>query len=172
MDEHKGFPDFEPGDVIASEVIEHANPTNERSAARRVALQVLYEVDSSGHKVGEVISSQLLHVSLSERGTRYLRKLVTGVLSSREKLDQVIQKYAPEWPLDQVAIIDRNILRIAVFELGVETSVPLKVAIDEAVQLAKLFGADGAARFVNGVLGSLADDFEDVRQALGSEQME
>lgn len=172
MDEHKPFPDFEPDEVIASEVIEHASPGNERSIARRVALQVLYEIDSAGHKVGEVISTHLLHVTLTDRGARYMRRVVMGVWSNREKLDQLIQKYAPEWPLEQVAIVDRNILRIAVFELGVEANIPLKVAIDEAVQLAKLFGADGAARFVNGVLGSLADDYEEVRQVLGDEQME
>lgn len=166
LDEQRLFPDFEPGDVIASEVVEHAQPANERSIVRRVALQVLYEIDSSGHRVGEVIGTHLDHNDLSERGERYLQQLVIGITKNRENLDAIIQKYAPEWPLDQVAIIDRNILRIAVYELGIETRIPLKVAIDEAVQLAKLFGAEGSARFVNGVLGSLSDDYDDIRKQL------
>ncbi|MFW5691548.1 MAG: transcription antitermination factor NusB [Chloroflexota bacterium] len=151
-------PEFDPEDVVSSEVIEPPAVTNENSQVRRVALQVLYEVDSAGHNVGDVITTQLDYNTLSDRGVLYLRELVTGVIDDRAMLDQVISRFAPEWPVDQIAIVDRNVLRIAVYEMAISRSVPVKVAIDEAVELAKLFGADGTARFVNGVLGAVADN--------------
>jgi N utilization substance protein B len=79
-----------------------------------------------------------------------------GVTENREWLDGYIARYAPEWPVEQIAIIDRNILRIAIFEILARSDTPLKVAINEAVELAKTFGSDSAPRFVNGVLGTLA----------------
>jgi len=79
-------------------------------------------------------------------------------------LDRLIQKYAPEWPLDQMALIDRNILRIAIWEFAAERETPIKVAINEAVELAKLYGSDSAPRFVNGVLGALATRQSEIRQ--------
>ena len=78
-----------------------------------------------------------------------------GILEHREKLDALIHHYAPEWPLDQIAIIDRNILRIAIFELASDNNVPVKVAISEAIILAKTFGTESTPRFINGVLGTL-----------------
>ena len=83
-----------------------------------------------------------------------------------EKLDSLIAEHAPEWPLDQVAVIDRNILRLALWEVAVYRKTPLKVGINEAVELAKAFGTDSSARFVNGVLGSLADNIETITQTL------
>lgn len=162
MDDYKpeGIPDFDPADVITSEVIEHVYTNNDRSIARRVALQVLYEVDSADHKVGEVISEQLSHHHLRSKASRYVNMLVLGVIEHHRRLDSVIRHFAPEFPLNQVAIIDRNILRIAILEFAVLERVPVKVAVDEAIELAKLFGADGSARFVNGVLGTAFDDLE------------
>jgi N utilization substance protein B len=81
-------------------------------------------------------------------------------------LDQVIARYAPEWPLDQIAAIDRNILRIATWEFAAQRATPVKVAINEAVELAKAFGSDSAPRFVNGVLGSLAEHENEIAQFL------
>ncbi len=161
-----GHTDFEPEDIIANEVIEPPEPVNERSLSRRVALQVLYEVDSTAHPVGEVLDLQLGYHLLSESAVTYVRVIVLGVLKNSKQLDFMLQRFAPEWPLDQVAIIDRNILRIAVFEFGIDGSTPLSVAIDEAVELAKLFGAEGSARFVNGVLGSVAEDPITIRRIL------
>jgi len=86
----------------------------------------------------------------------FLYELVTGVVGNHAALDRLIQEFAPEWPVEQMAIIDRNILRMAIFELVVSQQTPLKVAINEAVELAKLYGSDSAPRFVNGVLGTLA----------------
>lgn len=154
------FPDIQPDDEVISEVIEHNPPANERSVARRLALQALYEIDSSGHPVGTVMHALLAEADPPLRATtvNYMRRLVLGVTAHRGQLDGIIQGYAPEWPLSQVAIIDRNILRMAAYEFALLSGTPVSVSIDEAVELAKLFGAEGAPRFVNGVLGALADN--------------
>lgn len=167
-DKSSGRPEFDPEDVIASEVIEHNQVLSETSLARQVALQVLYEIDSANHPVGEVLTEQFSYHRLSDRATVFTRTVVLGVLENRARLDEVIQQFASEWPLEQVAIVDRNILRIAVFEFAIGNQTPLRVAIDEAIELAKLFGAEGTARFVNGVLGSLAGDLEAIQKSLRS----
>jgi N utilization substance protein B len=127
-----------------------------RRKARRIALQALYEIDCSNHPVDAVLERRLIDNELDNATEAFLRDLVNGVLSHCEQLDEVIHQHAPEWPIDQMAVIDRNILRIAIFELVGANSTPLKVAINEAVELAKLYGSDSASRFVNGVLGTLA----------------
>lgn len=160
------YPEFSSDDVVESKIIEHPGATNDRSAARRIALQVLYEIDSAGHNLGEVMSQQLAYHDLSPKASAYLQRLVTTTVENYTRLDDAIQTHAPEWPLDQVALIDRNILRMSVSEFAIIKQVPVSVAIDEAVELAKLFGAESAPRFVNGVLGSLADDVTGLRQRL------
>ena len=139
-----------------------------RTRARGIALQALYEIDLVGHPPGEVIKNRLDDSDLDERLERFIQQIVVGVWPLRESLDSFIAEHAPEWPIDQVAIIDRNILRIALWEFGVQGDTPLKVAINEAVELAKLFGSDSAPRFVNGVLGSLAPRYHEIRQSLQS----
>ena len=166
------LPEFGPEDTVTSEVIEHPKCTTDRSISRQVALQVLYEVDSAHHSIENVISEQLQENPVTGKVARYLRRLVDGVARHRQTLDTVIQEYAPEWPLDQVAIVDRNILRIAIYELIFEPRVPVGVAIDEAVALADLFGGDGAPRFVNGVLGALADHLDTLRTAYAPSESE
>ncbi len=109
----------------------------------------------------ERIAEQPLGAELND----FARKLVHGVIAQAAALDRLIQKYAPEWPLDQMALIDRNILRMAIWEFAAERQTPIKVAINEAVELAKLYGSDSAARFVNGVLGALASRQNEVAQA-------
>ncbi len=152
---------------------EEADPvTDERSIARRIALQALYEIDLANHPVGEVLTIHLQTQQPSRRIVRYVQDLVHGVYDSRPVLDEAIQEYAPEFPLDQIAFIDRNILRIAIYEFAVRARTPVGVAIDEAVELAKMFGADGASSFINGVLGAVADDtawLDKVRQAESEE---
>jgi N utilization substance protein B len=135
-----------------------------RTRARGLALQVLYEVDMANHPPVEVFQSRLEDLPLSDELAEFSRQIVFGVLPLIQDLDEMIAKYAPEWPLDQVAVIDRNILRIAFWEFAVQKDTPVKVAINEAVELAKLFGSDSAARFVNGVLGSLAEHKDEIRQ--------
>ncbi|MBC7810866.1 MAG: transcription antitermination factor NusB [Burkholderiales bacterium] len=151
------LPEFNP-ENYQTEVVRHDVPTTGRSVARRIALQVLYEVDAAKHAVGEIITFHLQSQPVSKKAARYVRRLVLGVVNNREQLDAVIQHYAPDFPLDQVAIVDRNILRMAIFEFGAQGHIPVGVAIDEAVELAKLFGAEGSSRFVNGVLGTVVDD--------------
>lgn len=125
-----------------------------RRQARTSALQALYEIDTTQHSAGEVLENRLIDQPLTPEGEAFLRELVSGVLRHGPSLDALIQKYAPAWPVAQIAIIDRNILRIALYELTGATSTPPKVAINEAVDLAKTFGSDNSSRFVNGVLGT------------------
>ncbi len=125
-----------------------------RRQARISALQALYELDTTHHGVGDVIANRLEDITLPDEGAEFLRQLVSGVLLHRDELDALIQKFAPAWPVAQIAIVDRNVLRIALFELTGATNTPPKVAINEAVDLAKLFGSDHSSRFVNGVLGT------------------
>lgn len=137
-----------------------------RTRARGIALQALYEIDLVGHPLGTVIQFRLDDNDLDERLTNFVHQLVQGVWPMIEQLDQFIAEHAPEWPLDQVAIIDRNILRIALWEFAVSGDTPIKVAINEAVELAKTYGSDSSPRFVNGVLGSLAARQNEIKQAL------
>ena len=137
-----------------------------RTRARSVALQALYEIDVAGHLPGEVIESRLRESELEAEINEFARQIVVGVVPLFTILDEFIAKHAPEWPLDQVATIDRNIIRIALWEFAVYEQTPLKVAINEAVELAKVYGSDSTPRFVNGVLGSLAEHQNEIQQAL------
>jgi N utilization substance protein B len=131
-----------------------------RRRARRLTLETLYEYDLVGHPPFEVLARRLAEHTLESVGVEFARALINGVLEHQAVMDELIARYAPEWPLDQMAVIDRNILRIAIFEFLISTETPVKVAINEAVELAKTYGADAAPRFVNGVLGTLADQAE------------
>lgn len=137
-----------------------------RTRARALALQALYEIDLSNHPPGDVYKSRLEEVSLTDELTEFARQIIFGTLPLKHELDQLIEKYAPEWPLDQIAAIDRNILRMALWEFAVQRETPLKVAINEAVELAKLYGSDSAPRFVNGVLGALAEHEHELQEIL------
>lgn len=125
-----------------------------RRQARVSALQALYELDTTNHSIGDIITYRLEEAPLSPEGEALLRTLVLGVLKHRDELDSLIHQHAPAWPVTQIAVVDRNLLRLALFELTGETGTPAKVAINEAVDLAKIFGSDSSSRFVNGVLGS------------------
>jgi N utilization substance protein B len=137
-----------------------------RTRARSVALQALYEIDLVNHLPMSVIQFRLAEESLDEKMAEFARQIVHEVWPIIGELDQFIAEHAPEWPLDQVAIIDRNIIRIALWEFAVSDNIPIKVAINEAVELAKKFGSDSSPRFVNGVLGSLASRQNEIRQSL------
>ncbi len=138
-----------------------------RTRARSIALQVLYETDmAEKHLPGDVLKTRLDEAPLASDLAEFARKIVFGVLPLTQDLDQLIAKYAPEWPLDQIAAIDRNILRIAFWEFAVYRETPVKVAINEAVELAKLFGSDSAPRFINGVLGTLAENVNEIQQII------
>lgn len=141
-----------------------------RTRARSLALQALYEIDVTGHLLGTVVENRLEETPLDERLEQFVFEIVRGVWPMKNRLDQFIAEHAPEWPLDQVAIIDRNILRIALWEFAVAGDTPIKVAINEAVELAKRFGSDSTPRFVNGVLGSLASRHNEIKQLFDTEE--
>ena len=138
-----------------------------RRRARGLALQALYEIDSVGHSVDQVIERYIEeNDTLKDETADFFRTLVQQTLKSRNTLDKLISDHAPEWPVDELAIIDRSILRIALWELVLSENTPLKVAINEAVELAKRFGSNSAPRFVNGVLGALVPHEEEIRRYL------
>ncbi len=140
-----------------------------RTRARAIALQVLYETDiANNHLPGDVLKTRLEEIPLADDLAEFARQIIFGVLPLTQDLDQLIAKYAPEWPLDQIAAIDRNILRIAFWEFAVSRETPVKVAINEAVELAKLYGSDSAPRFVNGVLGTLVEHEHEIHQIIRS----
>jgi N utilization substance protein B len=127
-----------------------------RRKARIIALQALYEIDSVGRKAEVVVDRLLAEGGLSEENSNFVRELVGGVVQNKEEIDLSIRRFAPAWPVEQIAMIDRNILRLAIFEILFDNKVPIKVAISEAVELAKSYGSENSSRFVNGVLGSIS----------------
>ena len=141
-----------------------------RTRARSLALQALYEIDTTNHSPSDVLRNRLEETHLSDELADFTRQIIFGVLPLLESLDKLIAKYAPEWPLDQIAAIDRNILRIACWEFAVQGETPVKVAINEAVELAKLYGSDSAPRFVNGVLGSLVEHQNELSLSVQKQQ--
>jgi N utilization substance protein B len=127
-----------------------------RRRARIAALKALFELDSVGHEAEAVLAREAEELSLPEDALEFAGELVRGVLASRDRLDETIRKNAPAWPLEQVAAVDRNILRLAIYEMTIDNRVPMRAAINEAVELAKEFGGEASPKFVNGVLGSVA----------------
>jgi N utilization substance protein B len=127
-----------------------------RRKARVIALQILYEVDLTNHGAQETIDRFMTEQALPEENRLFVRSLVDGIISNIDDLDNYIREFATAWPVEQLALIDRNILRLAIYEILIEHTVPLKVAINEAIELAKKFGGDNSARFVNGVLSSVS----------------
>jgi N utilization substance protein B len=134
-----------------------------RRRARRVTLETLYEFDIADHDPDEILEQRVLASPMETVGKEFAH-LVHGVIHHQAEIDTLIARYAPEWPLDQMAVIDRNILRIAIFEFLIDGETPVKVSINEAVELAKSYGSDSAPRFVNGVLGTLADQLLELKQ--------
>ncbi len=135
-----------------------------RRLARVAVLQTLYELDSTTHDVEQAFAQRLADTKLPPGAHDFAHELVRGVVHHRHALDEIIRQIAPEWPLDQMALIDRNILRIGVFEMLLGNVTPMKVAINEAIELAKIFGSDSSARFVNGALGALAERLNEFQQ--------
>src|ERR1700733_8163374 len=131
-----------------------------RHLARSVVLQTLFEwdtTDASDTDVAEMLARNVEEFGGEETDKAFMENLLQGVLAKRADLDLVIEKAAPDWPIDKIAPVDRNILRIGLFELlfADRTQVPAKVAINEAIELAKVFGGESSGRFVNGVLGAV-----------------
>jgi N utilization substance protein B len=127
----------------------------DRRKARGLALQALYEIDSVEHNPEDTVQNWLSEVQISADDAEFVKELVFGVISNLLKVDGYIKRFAPAWPIDQMANVDRNILRLAIYELLINNKLPVKVIINEAVELAKAFGSDSSSRFVNGVLSSI-----------------
>jgi len=132
--------------------------TGIRRKARIAALQALYELDCTKHKAEEALARLRAGETLPQEALGFSEELVKGVLRNKSELDALIKKFAPAFPIEQMSIIDRNILRLAIFEILFNDKTPLKVAINEAIELAKGFGSDSSPRLINGVLGSIATE--------------
>ena len=137
-----------------------AKSADPRTKARALALQALYEADVAGHSVSACFRWLKEEEELPEAAASYAMELVEGVGLRRDEIDGSIRKFAPAWPVIQLPVVDRNILRLAVYEILSDRGVPRKVAINEAVELAKTFGGESSPRFVNGVLGSFVGDMD------------
>jgi N utilization substance protein B len=126
-----------------------------RRKARIAALQGLYELDCTRHKAEETSARLTARETLTQEALDFSEELVKGVLQHKSELDALIKKFASAFPIEQMPIIDRNILRLAIFEILFSEGTPLKVAINEAIELAKDFGSDSSPRLINGILGSI-----------------
>jgi len=140
-----------------------------RHIARSIVLQSLYEVDFRKNKEAE--AKTILERNIKEFGEGideedFMQRLLLGVLERRPQIDKIIEKSAPEWPLEQITIVDRNVLRMGIFELlfSDKNEVPPKVAINEAIELAKNYGGESSGRFVNGVLGTIYREMEKTKE--------
>lgn len=149
-------------------MMKQLNLMKQRRESRYITLEILYEIDIVNHAPAEVMERRYNAEDLDEDGLEFSTKLVEGVINNQAIMDLLIERYAPEWPLDQMAVIDRNVLRIAIYEFLIDDETPVKVAINEAVELAKEYGSDSAPRFINGVLGSLAEQIPQLRQEIES----
>jgi len=139
-----------------------------RHLSRSIAMQTLYEWDfnsstslttsgANDKKIEEILKRNIDEFAPGLEDDKFAKDLIKGVLENREKIDEIIAKTAPEWPLEQISLVDRNVLRLGIYELlfGKREEVPPKVAINEAIELAKSFGGETSGKFVNGVLGTI-----------------
>jgi N utilization substance protein B len=127
-------------------------------------MQTLYEWDFNGKKekdLSSLVISRTKEFAPGFDDAGFTEKLVKNTLEKQKEIDKLITKYAPEWPLDQITIVDRNILRIGIFELKFDPEIPSKVAINEAIEIAKTFGGESSGKFVNGVLGAIFKEMKD-----------
>ena len=125
---------------------------SERTFLRGVALQALYEYDQSGHNVADILTYRFESLEIpNDDEKKFVIDLVTGVINNKSEIDAMIGKYAVEWPIEQIAVIDLNIIRIAVYEFAIAKETPDRVAINESIELANRFGSETAPKFVNGV---------------------
>jgi N utilization substance protein B len=121
-----------------------------------MALQALFELDTVGHSPETAVNRLVEGTGTADEAETFALELVRGVIENRERIDETIRRTAPAWPLDQIAAVDRNILRLAIYEILIDNKVPMRAAINEAVELAKEFGGETSPKFINGVLGSVS----------------
>ena len=133
-------------------------PKTYHHQGRALALQVLYEIDVTGHDWRKSIQAHAANDEVSERIERFAMTAIEGVIASKPHIDDLIRRHAPMWPLEQLSAVDRNVLRLALYELLPGSKVPPKAVINEAVELAKEYGGEASGRFVNGVLGTALEE--------------
>ena len=126
-----------------------------RRRTRAIVLQTLYEADAVEHIATDVLDVRLAETAISKWDEAFARTMLDGIFANAVEIDKIIAEFAPGWPIGQMAVVDRNILRMAIYEIMVSEDTPPRVAVNEAVELAKAFGGDSAPRFINGVLGSV-----------------
>ena len=132
-----------------------------RHLARTIAMQTLFSWDFNGKKekdLNDLIEQNFKQFAPKFNDHGFVKCIINGVIKNEAEIDSYITKYATEWPLDQITIVDRNILRIGVYELVFDKDIPSKVAINEAIEIAKTFGGESSGKFVNGVLGAIYKD--------------
>lgn len=152
---------FEHFGIENALMVQHSKKLAKNSPQRRgrlLALKVLFECDLTTHDWGFSLTSHSLKGQGSSKINAFAKQRIEGVLNYKSSLDEIIQSLAPTWPVYQIPTIDRNILRMAIFELQQGSTIPIKVVINEAVEIAKAFGGENSAKFINGVLGSLLDN--------------
>lgn len=143
-----------------------------RHLARTIALQTLYNRDfrnNPDQDMDKTLAQNMKEFAPQFDDNGFIEKLVDGVIKNQPDIDKTIVKYAPEWPLEQITMVDRNVLRIGIYEMKFDKDIPEKVAINEAIELAKAFGGESSGKFVNGVLGSI---FKDMESSENSEKKE
>jgi transcription antitermination protein NusB len=128
-----------------------------RHLSRTIAMQTLFVWDFSGHSkdLEAIIKDNFSNFAPDFDDDGFVAELVFGVHNNIEKIDNYIKKYAPEWPIEQITVVDRNVLRIGIYELAFSENIPPRVAINEAIEVAKNFGGESSGKFINGVLGSI-----------------
>ncbi|MDD5290108.1 MAG: transcription antitermination factor NusB [Patescibacteria group bacterium] len=134
-----------------------------RHLSRTIAMQTLYEWDFNHHseKLNEVLTYNIKEQAAGLEDISFVESLVKGVVKNIKAIDEIIIKFAPEWPLDKITVVDRNVLRLGIYELKFAASdVPPKVVINEAIEMAKTFGGESSGKFVNGVLGAIYGEME------------
>ncbi|MFH1838477.1 MAG: transcription antitermination factor NusB [Candidatus Kuenenbacteria bacterium] len=135
-----------------------------RHLARAIILQTLYQWDFNGEKNEQlpfILKNNLKNFAPEMDNQDFIKKIIDGIIENIKEINECIQKYAPEWPIKNITVIDRNVLRIGFYELKFSPEVPPKVAINESIELAKTFGGDSSGKFINGVLGAFyKDNFE------------
>jgi len=129
-----------------------------RRKSRELALQVLYQEELAGLAVLLDFEEFCIHFQVNKKAIPYARKLLHGVQAKKEEINQLISRYAENWRLERMSVIDRNILRLAAFEMYYQDDVPVSVAINEAVEIAKRFSTDDSGPFINGILDGMAKD--------------
>lgn len=131
-----------------------------RSTSRRLAMQALYQIEMNKSALNDVIQNVINEDNFPDKTKSYAENLVVGAVSNKENIFKYISKYSKDWPIDRLSVVDRSILILAIYELLYEKEVPSAVAINEAIELSKKYGGSNSPKFINGILGAVADEIK------------